>query len=156
VLVQWARRQQGLVVRREDERRFQRLSILRGQRVVRRQDGAGSRLLLDRLLKDAGVATNEVIWTPTPAHSETEVAILVASGEAEAGLAVQSTARQMNLGFIPLATERFDIAVWRSSFFGASFQTLWRFCTGESFKARAATLGGYDLSEFGVVQFNGP
>lgn len=156
VLLEWARRRQGLVVRRDDERRFRRLGALAGHPVVRRQPGAGSRALLDRLLADAGVDDADIDWQDDGARSETDVAMLVATGKADAGLAIEAAARQAGLGFIALAEERFDLAVWRTAFFETPFQTLWRFGATEAFRNHATALGGYDLDGFGTVHFNGP
>lgn len=156
VLLEWARRCQGLIVRPEDERRYQRLAALRGKVVVPRQIGAGSRLLFDRLLADAGIDAAELRWTESVAHSESDVAMAVGAGEADAGFAIEAAAKQMSLAFIPLAEERYDIAVWRPAFFDAPFQKLWNFCYTQALRTRAQTLGGYQLDGFGTVHFNGP
>jgi putative molybdopterin biosynthesis protein len=156
VLVEWARRQQGLVVQPRDERRYQRLGNLVGHRVIPRQPGAGSRALFDTLLDDAGIAESDISWTATPARTESDVAMAVSTGEADAGFAIEAVARQMKLGFVPLATERYDLAVWRAAFFEPPFQRLWRFCQGTQLRERANALGGYQLDRMGEVHFNGP
>ena len=84
------------------------------------------------------------------------VAMAVASGEAVAGFAIESVARQMKLGFIPLTEERYDLAIWRAADVEPPMQRLWQFCATDAFNERAIALGGYRMDGFGTVHFNGP
>ena len=155
VLLGWARRRQGLLLRPEDERRFTGLDALTGMRVVRRQSGAGSRALFERVLAAAGVDSQGLGWRASAARTESDVAMSVAAGEADAGFAIEAAARQMRLAFIPLAEKRFDLLVWRSAYFEPPLQRLWGYCAGAAYRERGAALGGYDLSGHGQVHFNG-
>ena len=156
VLIEWARRQQGLIVKPDAESRYRSLDALRGQPVVTRQPGAGSRRLFDDLLSERGIDREEIVWTSESARTESDVAMAVASGEAVAGFAIESVARQMKLGFIPLTEERYDLAIWRAAYFEPPMQRLWQFCATDTFNERAKVLGGYRMDGFGTVHFNGP
>ncbi len=72
------------------------------------------------------------------------------------GLGIASVAREYRLGFVPLLRGRFDILVWRRSWFEGPFQALAGFCQSEAFRDKAEELGGYDVSGFGTVHYNGP
>ena len=74
----------------------------------------------------------------------------VASGEAVAGFAIESVARQMKLGFIPLTEERYDLTIWRAAYFEPPMQRLWQFCATDAFNERAIALGGYRMDGFGT------
>jgi molybdate-binding protein len=84
------------------------------------------------------------------------VAVAVADGKAEAGFAIEAAARQLRLDFLPLAEERYDIAIWRRDYFDEPMQKLLAFATAPALTQRAAELGGYDISGLGRVHYNGP
>jgi putative molybdopterin biosynthesis protein len=74
--------------------------------MVGRNQGAGTRLLLDGLL--AG-ARPRGYWNQPKSHNA--VAAAVAQGRADWGLAIAPVARDYGLGFLPLAAEHYDFAV---------------------------------------------
>jgi excisionase family DNA binding protein len=154
VLIEWARRQQGLVVSAGNPLNIDSMTDLAGHRVIPRQAAAGSQVLLQHLMDKAEV-TGSVELVETPASNETDIAHAVASGKADAGLAIESVARQFGLGFVPLVRERFDLAVWRRAYFEPPIQNLLAFARTERFAERAAEMGGYDIAGLGTVQFNG-
>ncbi|MFG1301294.1 helix-turn-helix transcriptional regulator [Xanthobacter sp. V3C-3] len=155
VLLEWARRARGIIFRRELGRRPQRLVDLRGLRFQRRQAEAASEMVLDQLLADEGLTRADLTLVATIERSETDLAHAIAGGRADVGLGIEAAARQHNLGFVPLTHERFDLLVWRKAYFDPPFQKLMAFCRQPAFAARAADLGGYDVSGFGTVHFNG-
>ena len=160
VLVEWAKRQQGLLLRRELAGEITSVADLAGRRVARRQASAGAGLLLDHLLAEAGVraglAAGEVHFVTDLARTETDAAAGVASGQAEAAPGLAAMARQFGLAFLPTVVERFDLAVDRHAWFEPPFQRLLAFCARPAFAAKAAELGGYDLSGHGRVVWNAP
>jgi excisionase family DNA binding protein len=155
VLIGWAKRRQGMILPPGNPARVEAIEDLRGKRVVQRQDKAGSWLLFRHLLREAGMTTLDLELLERPARSEADVALAVAEGRADAGLAIESQARLYRLEFLPLAWERFDIAVWRRDYFEPPLQRLFAFAASAPFRARAEALGGYDLGEAGQVRYNG-
>ena len=131
-------------------------AMLAGARVIPRQPGAGSRMLLEHLMAEAGLAEGDAALLDPPARNQTDVALAVAEGRADAGVAVAAAARPLKLDFLPLFAERFDLAVWRRDYFEPPLQALFAFARTKAFAERAAALGGYDLSGFGTVHHNGP
>ena len=79
----------------------------------------------------------------------------IADGRADVGLGIAAAARQFKLDFAPLIEERFDLLVWRKAYFDPPFQKLVALCLSEAFRDKAKALGGYDVSGFGTVRFNG-
>ena len=154
VMIAFARRRQGLLLAPENPLGIAGAADLKGRRVIPRQGQAGSRVLLNHLLKEAGLSSSSVTLIDPPARSEADVAVAVAEGKADAGLAIESAARLYRLSFLPLAEERFDLAVWRHDFFEEPFQKLLAFCRTPAFAEKAGTLGGYDVSVFGEVVYN--
>jgi excisionase family DNA binding protein len=156
VLVEWAHRMQGLVVAPGNPRRIAGIGDLAGLRFVPRQPSAGSRLLFDHLLRQAGIAAGQVTMLDRPARNEADVALAISDDKADVGLAVESVARQYRLDFVPVQAERYDLVVWRHAWFEEPMQGLLAFCRSDVFRDRAAELGGYDISGLGAVRYNGP
>jgi putative molybdopterin biosynthesis protein len=156
VVIEWARRRQGLVVPRGNPARIRSLADLAGSTLIPRQEGSGSRKLLDRLLAALPPPVSAPTLIEPPARTEADIAHAVATGHADAGLAIAAAAHQYGLDFVALAEERYDLVVWRRDFFDAPLQRLMDFCRRPAFARRADELGGYDLSGFGRVHYNGP
>ncbi|MBI3446796.1 MAG: helix-turn-helix transcriptional regulator [Magnetospirillum sp.] len=157
VLIEWAWRQQGLVVAAGNPLGLSGIGdlVARKVRVVLRQAGAGSRLLLDKLLTEAGLAESDLLTASVPVRSETDVGLAILEGAADAGLAVASVAKSLKLGFVPLCRERFDLVIDRRAYFEPPVQALLAFTRTVEFIHRAESLGGYDISGIGSIRWNG-
>ena len=156
VLIDWAQRNQGLVLPAGNPRRIVKLADLAGRTIIGRQPGAGSHGLLARLIAGIEGLAEAVRFAPKPALSESDVAQAVAAGSVDAGLAVEAVARQYRLDFVPLASERFDLAMSRRDYFEEPLQKLWAFARSARFRERALELGGYDVTACGDVHYNAP
>jgi molybdate-binding protein len=156
VLVEWAWRIQGLVVPAGNPKGLARLGDLEGLTLMPRQERSGSYLLLDHLMRQAGLEPVRVRFLAPPARSEADVALAIAEGKADAGFAIETVARQFRLDFVPLFRERYDLAVWRRDYFEPPLQKLLAFCRTLAFRERAEELGGYDVAGLGQVHYNGP
>jgi putative molybdopterin biosynthesis protein len=108
------RRMQGIVFRKDD-RRFEGLSAQGAVRaaladpaciMVNRNQGAGTRILIDRLL---GEARPDGYWNQPRSHNA--VAAAVAQHRADWGMTIAPVAHEADLGFIPLAEEHYDFAL---------------------------------------------
>jgi putative molybdopterin biosynthesis protein len=113
-LVPGWRRMQGIVFRPGD-RRFEGLDAQGAVHaalddpaciMVNRNQGAGTRILIDRLLGDA---RPDGYWNQPKSHNA--VAAAVAQGRADWGMTIAPVAHAAGLGFIPLAEEHYDFAL---------------------------------------------
>ncbi|MCB1504433.1 MAG: helix-turn-helix transcriptional regulator [Hyphomicrobiaceae bacterium] len=156
VVIEWARRSQGLIVAADNPLGLKSVDMLRRRKVIGRQREAGAFVLFERLLADKEMKLADVALIEAPARTEADVAAAVADGRADAGLAIEAVARQYRLGFVPLVEERYDLVIWRRDAFEPAVQKLLTFGRSEEFRKRAAQLGGYDVSGFGTVHYNGP
>jgi putative molybdopterin biosynthesis protein len=157
VVIEWARRNQGLLVARGNPRKIRRLGDLakRGVRVVARQPDAGSHRLFAHLLDAAGIDAKALTWTDRPKLAETDLAATISEGRADAGLGIEAAARAHGLDFIPLAVERLDLCARRRDVLDPPLQALLGFARSAVFSAQAQHLGGYDVAHAGRVVFNG-
>jgi molybdate-binding protein len=121
---------------------------LRALRIARRPFGTGTRVLLDRLLTEAGIAPSSV--TGPEAASHLEVAMSVASGQADTGLGVRAAATALDLGFVPAAWEDFDVVLSGDALPAA--EALIASLRTPAIQSSIDSLGGYDLSRAGSVE----
>jgi putative molybdopterin biosynthesis protein len=128
----------------------------KGVRLINRQAGAGTRLLLDRRLDELGIAPSSVRGYGLEAATHYEVGLAVLSGEADTGLASGSVARMLGLDFIQIVQERFDLVTTKDAFFGAGVQAILEALRNAAFRGRVANLGHYDFRDAGRILHAAP
>ena len=141
------RREQGLLTPAGNPDHITGPGDLRALRVTRRHFGTGTQVLLDRLLAEAGIVPASVIGPEAGSHLE--VAISVASGQADTGLGVRAAATALDLGFVPVTWEDFDIVLSGDALPAA--EPLIATLRDPAVQSSIDTLGGYDLSRAGSV-----
>jgi excisionase family DNA binding protein len=156
VMIEWAWRDQGLVVATGNPLRLAGLADVatRRARLAIRQEGAGAQILLRHLILAAGLDYAAFNLAGPPAIDETELALAVLDGKADCGIAVRAVARRHRLDFLPLHRERFDVVLRRRDFFEPPMQRLLAFARSDAFARRAAELSGYDVAGIGRVTYN--
>jgi len=156
VLIAWAVRKRGLLIPRDAAGSIRAIEDLKGKRVALRQPGAGTSVLFSELLATAGLNESDVIPAGDRAHTETDAATAVVTGEADAALGLEALAGQLKLAFCPLVDENFDLLIDRTSYFSDPVQKLIAFTRTPEFHEKAASLGGYALEETGSVRWLSP
>ena len=79
------------------------------------------------------------------------VAVAVLSGSADVGLGIYAAARALDLDFIPVVTEQYDIVIPEAHFESESIQKLLEIIGSDEFKRRVRALGGYHLEKTGTL-----
>jgi molybdate-binding protein len=148
VLVHLWRRDQGLVVPGGNPRDIRGVADLAEHRVAWRPPGAGSRLLLERLMVQEGVQPRPELGVQ--ANSHLAVAAAVASGAADAGLAVRAVADSLGLDWIPVTTEWFELALAAAS--RQAIDPLLDALSSGEVQRRLAALPGYELGMSGELR----
>ncbi len=123
-----------------------------GVSIVNREKGAGSRDLLDRELERAGVTARSVKGYDRIAHGHLPAALAVSLGEADCCVATRSAAQAFGLGFLPLATERYDLAIRRQFVKLPAVEALLDGLNRAALRRRLELLAGYDTSRTGEVR----
>jgi molybdenum cofactor synthesis domain-containing protein len=152
-LINLAWREQGLMVARGNPKNIRAVrDLVRPEvRFINRQRGAGTRLLLDYLLKENGLEPSKVHGYDREEYTHMAVAVNVLSGTADVGLGILAAAKALGLDFIPLTPERYDLVVPEATFQDPRFQTLLAVIRSSEFKEAAAALGGYNLKDCGTI-----
>ena len=153
VLVEWAKRDRGMIVNPDSVENYQTLQDFRNKTVVPRQPEAGSQVLLEALMAEQSIESSSIQWASV-ARSEMDAVIEVLEGNADACFGLSTLATQFRLGFIPVIEERYDLLVDRRAWFDPTWQKFIEFCQSESFVKRAEILTGYQVSNQFLVHFN--
>jgi len=147
-LVHLWRREQGLVVARGNPHGIARVADLQSRRIAWRLPGTGSRLLLERLMLAAGCAPRPELGEPAESHLA--VAAAVATGAADAGLAVRAVAESAGLDWVPVLSEPFELALDQAA--KGAAEPLLATLAESSVQARLSAMSGYDLSMSGELR----
>lgn len=150
VLTTLARWEAGLVAAAGNPKRIRGPADLgrRGLRLVAREPGAGARRLLERALRGAGLPRALASEARVQVRSHLEVAAAVAVGAADVGVASRDVAIARGLHFVPLAEERYDLAVPLAGMDDPRLQRLFNAMTAAPFRRELAALG-YDVRNCG-------
>ncbi|HAJ37697.1 MAG TPA: hypothetical protein DCL15_18670 [Chloroflexi bacterium] len=155
VILGFVARIQGILVAPGNPKRISGLTDLQRDDVtfVNRQSGAGTRLLLDYHLRRLGIAPTQVRGYTREESTHLAVATVVAQGAADCGLGIQAAARALNLDFIPVIEERFDLVIPAELVESALLAPLLALLRRRdpAFCARVTALGGYDTQPMGRV-----
>ena len=154
VLIEWAKRARGLLLPPGKSATIRSISDLKGFKLAPRQKTAGSQILFKILLEQAGLKEGDIQYAPT-CRTETDAALAVNEGTADAAFGLEAQASHFGLDFLPLIVERFDLLIDRHAYFEPPIQSLLEFCKSKEFSAKAANMRGYDVSGLGRVRFNG-
>ncbi len=155
-LINLCYREQGLLVAAGNPLGITGLADLadRGLRFINRQKGAGTRLLTDKVLRDSGLDPQRIAGYDREEYTHMNVAAAIASGSADAGMGIRAAAVALDLDFIPVAEERYDVIV------PAAFARDRRVCAAlelvggdREFQQKIVGLGGYNLRDTGVVMY---
>lgn len=147
-LIGFAHRQQGLIVAKNNPLKIQSLADLMqpGIRYVNRSQGTGTRVLLDDLLAEAGMAPSDLQGYLSQEPSHTAVAQAVASNAADAGLGIEAAAREKGLDFVPLARERYHLVCLKSELPTPQVQALLKELQSREWQSTLQNLPGYSGS----------
>jgi molybdate-binding protein len=120
-------------------------------RIVNRSPGTGTRLLLDREFKKAGIKGEKIEGYHHEVHRHLDVGLEILSGRADAGPGIGAVAGLLDIGFIPIRWERFDLMILKDRFFDEAIQQFIGLLHEDSFRKLADALQGYDISLSGKM-----
>ena len=154
-VVNFCRREQGLLVQRGNPYKIEQIADL-GQgkvRIVNRPLGTGTRLLLDLELKKAGIDGAKIDGYGSEGARHLDVGLEVLAGRADAGLAIRTIADLLDIEFVPVRWERYDLMINKDRFFEEGIQRFLGLLHDKRFRQTAASLTGYNLDYCGKMIF---
>ena len=120
---------------------------------INRQHGAGTRVWLDAQLKHKGITPQAINGYKNEVLTHTEVAKIVRSGQANTGLGIESAAIALELGFVPLGTEKYDLVIPETNWNHPIIQAFIALLSEPDIKADIENMGGYELDTCGMVDW---
>jgi putative molybdopterin biosynthesis protein len=146
-------RQQGLIVKRGNPQQIETLQDLRRPdvRFVNRQRGAGTRVLLDYHLKLLSMLPDWIVGYAQEEYTHLGVAAAIASGRADCGLGIAAAAQALDLDFIPLFQERYDLVFPKQFAESDLLAPLFGLLADPRFREAVSHLPGYDVSVMGKI-----
>lgn len=153
-IIGFAERTQGLMVAPGNPLGLQSLRDLKrtGARFVNRALGTGTRVVLDELLAQSGLAASDIHGYEHTEPSHTAAAHAVASGTADVGLGIELAARAQGLDFVPLVQESYHLVCLKSALVEPAIAALLALLQSPRWQHQLAATAGYRPSHSGEVQ----
>jgi molybdate-binding protein len=150
-VVSFAVWEEGIVVAKGNPKGIRGIEDLSrsGMRMVNRETGSGSRLLLDSHLKRLKINPNRVNGYADLAMGHLQAAWQVRAGVCDCCIATRGAALVSGLDFVPLTSERYDLAIRRSHLNLPGIQALLDVLNRSSFRRELVAIGGYDTASTG-------
>jgi putative molybdopterin biosynthesis protein len=146
-------REQGLIVKKGNPKSVKNLYDLTqpAVRFVNRQRGAGTRVLLDYHLKSMTIPSESIVGYHQEEYTHLAVAASVASGRADCGLGIAAAAQALDLDFVPLFQERYDLVIPKEHAEDKLLTPLFGLLADSTFRRAVSQLTGYDVSVMGTI-----
>ena len=146
-------RDQGLIISKGNPKGIRGIADLERPDVtfVNRQAGSGTRVLLDFKLKQLGVDPAGIRGYDHEEFTHMAVAVDVLSGAADCGLGIFAAAKALDLDFIPVEREQYDLIIPSAILNQSNIQAVLNTIRSENFRNRVISLGGYDPGNSGKL-----
>lgn len=122
-------------------------------RLINRQPGSGTRVLLDHHLEKLGIPEEKIQGYDCHVYTHYEVGLSIVSGEADVGIATAAVSDILGLPFIPITRECFDMVLSRETYFEKSVQAFMEVLNSSDFQNRVGKLGRYDFSHASKIVY---
>ena len=150
-LIKGVDRIQGIMVKKGNPLGIKGVEDLTRVRYVNRQRGAGTRVLLDYKLKQAGITPDMIDGYDKEAATHMAVAALVASDEIDAGMGIKSAADAMGLDFVEVGTEEYDFAIRQENLELPQVRAFRQILESKEFHEKLEKMGGYGWHQAGRI-----
>ena len=153
VLVTLVHRHQGLITLKENPKGIRGIGDLARPDValVNRQTGSGTRILLDYELKKADINASSIFGYGNEEYTHMSVAMAVTSGRADVGMGILTAARALDLDFISVARERYDLVIPARFLRDPRIELLIDIIRSDGFREQVMAMGGYEVEETGKI-----
>jgi putative molybdopterin biosynthesis protein len=150
-IITLAHREQGLLVAPGNPLKINELNDLQREDItfINRKFGSGTRIRLDQQIQVLGIEISQIRGYKREVNTHSQVAEALISGTADVGLAVLAAAQRLNLSFIPLFEERFDLVIPEQTYKDPIFSPLFNNLNDTFFREKINSLVGYRSTDTG-------
>lgn len=155
-LVNLCYREQGLIVPKGNPKNIGGFEdmVENDLTFINRQRGAGTRLLTDKILSDKGIDPENLAGYEHEEYTHMSIAAAVLSGNVDAGMGIRAAAVALDLDFVPVAEERYDLIIPRKFLDDPKVKKVMDLIeNGKEFHEKIVALGGYNLRDTGKVMY---
>lgn len=147
VLYPFLKRKQGWMLPKGNPLKIENVTdiVKNNALFVNRQKGAGTRILFDLLLRENGIESEQIIGYEREMFSHLSVAAEVKGSPSAIGLGIYPAAKAMELDFIPVADEEYDLLMTKTFYESTQGKQLINIIQSETFKSRVEAIGGYSV-----------
>ncbi len=155
VFMNFSRREQGILVQKGNPNNISTIADLANDDVtiVNRPLGTGTRLLLDCEIAKSDISAKDIKGYDQEMSRHIDTGLEILAGRADAAPAIRAVAGMLDLDFIPLRWERFDLLISRERFFEQGIQSFLGILHDPEFVESAESFDGYDVSLRGKMVF---
>ncbi|NNF98250.1 MAG: helix-turn-helix transcriptional regulator [Desulfobacteraceae bacterium] len=155
VVINYCQREQGILMRKGNPKNILCVADVGRPDItmVNRSLSTGTRLLFDRELKKAGVAGDKINGYRNEVNRHLDIGLEILRGRADVGPGIRPVASMLDLDFIPLRWERYDLLIAKERFFDQGVQLFLGILHEKKFKKMAVEYLGYDISLSGRMVF---
>ncbi|MEG2892587.1 MAG: molybdopterin biosynthesis protein [Clostridium sp.] len=151
VLIKFAKRIQGFITAKGNPLNIKEFKDLERVSYVNRQRGSGTRLLLDHFCEKNNINKSSIKGYDREEITHLTVAAQVGGNSADCGMGILAAAKIMDLDFVPLCSEEYDLVIPKYMLDDYRVKCLIETISSDEFKSRIDEIGGYDLSHSGEV-----
>jgi molybdenum cofactor synthesis domain-containing protein len=149
-----ALRDQGLIVQKGNPKGIKGIDDLIRKDIVfiNRQAGSGTRILLDYRLAKSGIRPEAIKGYDNEEFTHMSIAVDVLSGAADCGMAIYAAAKALDLDFIPMDREQYDLVIPTAFLGDTKIRVVLDTIRSQGFRDRVRALGGYDPDKSGELK----
>lgn len=153
-IVSLVSRYQGLIVKKGNPLNIKSLKDLeqRDLKFINRQKGSGTRILTDFECQKNNIDTSKILGFNTEEYTHMNIAVSVKSDAADAGMGIMAAAKAIDLDFIPISKEEYQIIIPQEFFNKESTISLMEIINSSEFKKEALKAGGYETDNTGKIK----
>ena len=146
-------REQGLILPKHNPKQIKSILDLHQKkgRFINRQAGSGTRVLFDYQLSEMGISPREINGYENDEYTHMNVAAAVLSGRADTGLGIMAAARALDLDFVPVVTESYDLVIPDRFYHTPNLRVVLDTICSQPFLKRVSALGGYSTENTGQI-----
>ncbi|PEZ05970.1 hypothetical protein CN326_12225 [Bacillus sp. AFS018417] len=155
IVINLLSRTSGFYVQKGNPKRIKTLQDLCDASVqfVNRERGSGIRVLVDEQLRINGVSKKSIVGYDWEESNHIGVASQVANGKADVGIGAEKVAQIVNIDFVPLIQERYDLVILKTEENTALIETVKEVLQSPEFQNELRAIGGYDISKTGKIMY---
>ncbi|MBG9453484.1 hypothetical protein ABE61_05160 [Lysinibacillus sphaericus] len=153
ILINLVSRRAGFYVKKGNPLQIQSMDDFKTKslKLMNREKGSGARTFLDEQLRIHHISPSSIKGYNEEEMSHIDVSSAVANGHADIGIGIEKISKLIDVDFIPLVRERYDIVLLKTPENQLLIETIKEILNSPDFQAEVVALGDYDVSQMGQV-----